>query len=225
MVGFFHAPEDTSTIERVVEGLEERPKGTELLVAGDMNVNLAEPEGDRREEDIAATLATEGLEDMVAHFLPQWRNWCRDRRKWSILRQVREVQSWTDYIMGTDCRLFGNVAVRDPRHNSDHYMVLGYLHSASLTVNKRYFRVQKKLPLKPPTEPTREEKVFAYLRRSIPKPRAREARKNEWISTETWRLVNERVSAPRDPTNGQTIRWRMGRAVKASLATDRIRRA
>ena len=41
--------------------LNERPMGAELLVAGGFNVNLAEPEGDRRGEDIAAAMATEGL--------------------------------------------------------------------------------------------------------------------------------------------------------------------
>ena len=49
-----------------------------------------------------------------------------------MLRKGREVRSRTDYILGTDRRIFGNVSVRDPRHNSDHYLVLGCLHSASL---------------------------------------------------------------------------------------------
>ena len=52
-----------------------------------------------------------------------------------------------------------------------------------------------------------------------------EARRNEWISTETWRLVNERVSARPDPAKGQAIKRRLGRAIKASLAADRRRRA
>ena len=62
-------------MERVVEAFKERPKGAELLVAGNMNANLAEPEGDRREEDITATLETEGIEDMAANFLPRRRCW------------------------------------------------------------------------------------------------------------------------------------------------------
>ena len=66
----YFSPNDTSTIERVVEALREHPKGAELLVAGDLNINFAAPEGDRREEDIAATFATEGLEDMAPYFLP-----------------------------------------------------------------------------------------------------------------------------------------------------------
>ena len=150
-----------------------------------MNVNLAEPEGDRREEDIAAKMATEGLEDMSAHFLPRQRPWCRDGRTWSMLQKGREVRSRTDYILGTDRRLFGDVSVRDPRHNSNYYMVLCCLHSASLADHKRYLGRRKKLPLQVPTEPTREDEVFTALRRAVPKPQAREARKNEWISAET----------------------------------------
>ena len=44
IVGFYLAPDDTLTIERVVEALRDRPKGAELLVAGDLNTNLAAPE-------------------------------------------------------------------------------------------------------------------------------------------------------------------------------------
>ena len=130
-----------------------------------------------------------------------------------MLRKGREVRSRTDYILGTDHRLFGNISIRDPRHNSDHYMVLGCLPSASLTEHKQYLGVQKKLPLKPPTETTREYEVFAALRRAVPKARVREARENEWILTGTWRLVDERVSARRDLAKGQAIRRRMGRTI------------
>ena len=76
-----------------------------------------------------ATLATEGLEDILAHLLPRWRSWCGNRRTWSMIRAGRVVRSRTDYILGTDHRLYWNVSVRDPRHNSDHYMVLVYLYS------------------------------------------------------------------------------------------------
>ena len=71
IVGCYLAPDNTLTIERVVDALKEHPKGAKMLVAGDFNANLAEPEGDRRGEDIATALGTEGLEDMLAHFLPQ----------------------------------------------------------------------------------------------------------------------------------------------------------
>ena len=80
ILGCYLAPKDTSTVESVVDALKERPRGAELLVAGDFNVKLSETEGDRRGDDIAAALATEGLEDMLVHFLPRRNSWCRDGR-------------------------------------------------------------------------------------------------------------------------------------------------
>ena len=87
--GCYLAPDNTLTIESVVAALNERPRGAELLVAGDFNVNLLEPEGNRRGEDIAAAMAAEGIKDMSAHFLPHRRSWCRDGRTWSMIREGR----------------------------------------------------------------------------------------------------------------------------------------
>ena len=42
----------------------------------------------------------------------------------------------------------------------------------------RYLSGRKKLPLCPPAGPTREEVIFATLMRAVPKPHARERRKN-----------------------------------------------
>ena len=47
------------------------------------------------------------------------------------------------------------------------------------------------MPLRPRTEPTREDGIFEALRRSVPKPHERGKHKNVWISEETWRLVDE----------------------------------
>ena len=67
------------------------------------------------------------MEDMATHFLPQKRRWGRERLTWAMVRGGKAVRSQTDYILGTDRRLFTNVAVRDPRYNSNHYMVMGLL--------------------------------------------------------------------------------------------------
>ena len=147
IVGVYLASNDTSTMEKVIEALRSRPRGAELLMGGAFNVNLATPEGYRRAEDIAKTLATKGLEDMARHFLPRESRWCRDQRTWGMLQKGREVRSRTDYILGTDRRLFRNVAVRDPRHNSDHYNVLGYLPSAPPTEHRRYLGGRKRWPV------------------------------------------------------------------------------
>ena len=61
-MGCYLAPDNTLTIERVVEALRSQPKGAELLVAGYLSAKLAAQEGERRAENIAATIATEGIE-------------------------------------------------------------------------------------------------------------------------------------------------------------------
>ena len=141
-----------------------------------------------------------------------------------MIREGREVSSWTDYILGTYRRLFGNVSVRDPRHNSDHYMVLVCLHSAPLREYSRYIGGRKRLPLLPPTAPTREDGIFEALQRAVSKPLERGARKNAWIAEATWRLVDDKVSARRDPTKDRAFIRRLGRTIAASLRDDMQRR-
>ena len=74
IVGCYLAPNDTSTIESVVAAIKECLRGAELLLAGGFNFNLAEPEGDRRGDDIVADMVTEVLEDMSEHFLSRQRS-------------------------------------------------------------------------------------------------------------------------------------------------------
>ena len=105
------SPNDTSTIEIVVAALKDRPKGTALVVAGDLNTALEYPENDRRGTEIAASMTAAGVEDMTAHFLPRRRRWGQERRTWSMVREGKFVRSRTDYLLGTDQSLFRNVYV------------------------------------------------------------------------------------------------------------------
>ena len=52
----------------------------------------------------------------------------------------------------------------------------------------------------------------------------REARRNAWISAETWRLVDERVATRRNPRACQVERQTLGRRIRRSLAEDWKRR-
>ena len=63
------------TIESVVTALKESSQVLELLLVGGLNSNLDQPERYKREEEIAAALTAEGLEDMSAHFLPRRHPW------------------------------------------------------------------------------------------------------------------------------------------------------
>ena len=224
IIGCYLVINDTPTIESVVAALKERPRGAALLVVGDLNTMLTEPEKERRGTDIAAALVEEGLKNMATHFLPCQRKWGRERRTWSMVRKGKVVRSRTDYILGTDRCLFWNVSVWYPRHNTDHYMVLGCLHSAPKREHTNYLTGRKRLPLRPPSYPTREDRIFAALRRAVPKPHARERRKNWWILEDTWRLVEERVSAQRKLARDQTRIRRLIQAIAASLKIDRRQR-
>ena len=155
IIGCYLAPDDAETIERVVAALGDKPRGTSLIVAGDLNTDLGDTENDRRVLEIASTMTEAGLEDMTAHFLPRKRKWGREFRTWSMVREGKLVRSRTDYLLGTDRSLFRNVYIRDPRHNTDHFMVVGCLRSAPAQDHARYIKGRRKIPLKPPTEPTR----------------------------------------------------------------------
>ena len=99
-----------------------------------------------------------------------------------MVREGKVVRSRTDYLLWTDRSLFRNVSVRDPRHNTDHFMVVGFLRSAPEQEHARYIMGRRNMPLIPPKEPTREDGIFAALRRAVPKPHVRDRHKNAWIS-------------------------------------------
>ena len=119
----------------------------------------------------------------------------------------------------TDRSLFWNVSVWHPRHITDQYMVLGCLRSSPKREHAKYLSGSKNLTRCPPAEPTREDGIFADLRRSVPKSHVRERRMNESISEDTWRIVNDRVSARRG-TRVQASILRLRRAIMASLKGD-----
>ena len=75
--------------------------------------------------------ATAGLEDMSTHSLLSSKHWAWERISWIMRRLGWEVKSHTDYILGTEIRLLRNISVRDPQHNSDHFIVLGCLRGAA----------------------------------------------------------------------------------------------
>ena len=77
IIGCYLAPDDARTIERVVTALGDQPRGTALIVAGDLNTDLGDMECDGRGAEIAAAITEAGLEDIAAHFLPRKRKWGR----------------------------------------------------------------------------------------------------------------------------------------------------
>ena len=92
-------------------------------------------------------LTVEELEEILAQFLLRRPPQLMERRAWSMVCLGREVPYRTYYILGTDHYLFRNMAIQDPRHNLDHYMVLVCLHSALLREHTEYLGRRMRLPL------------------------------------------------------------------------------
>ena len=125
IIGCYLVHDGTLTVESVVTALKERPRGTALVVAVDLNTTLDDPDHNSRGTEIAVALTEEGLEYMAAHFLLRRHRWGWWRLTWSMAREGKVVRSRTDVILGIDQSLFWNVSVRDLIHNTDHYMLLG----------------------------------------------------------------------------------------------------
>ena len=67
-----------------------------------------------------------------------------------MLQQGRMVRARMDYILGTDCRMFQNVSNQDPRHNTNHYMVLGCLRTDAYRDHQNYLGRHMRLPIHTP---------------------------------------------------------------------------
>ena len=101
-------------------------------MVGDLNANLDDPEVNYQDEKISSALATAVLKDIPGHFLSHDKKWARDGRMWIMICMGREVRSQTDYLLGTDQHLFCSISFQDPQHNSDRYMIPGFLCSTTL---------------------------------------------------------------------------------------------
>ena len=64
-----------------------------------------------------------------------------------------------------DRSLFRNVAVRDPRHNSDHYMVMGLLRGGTAKAHDKYIAGRRKVPMQLQHGPPQIPEEFVLPRR------------------------------------------------------------
>ena len=119
--------------------------------------------------------------------------------------------------------MFQNVAVWDPIHNTDHYLVLGCLYGVTLRENQRYLGMLMWLPLYPPKRPSQEDYIFASLRQTVPKTPVPERAHASWISEETWKVINTRVSLLRPLDRDQLCLYDLGSRVWFLLDRDRWR--
>ena len=227
VVGAYVPPSDLDTVEYITQAFEAMPRAISPILLGDLNVDLANPR-DGRGQEIAAELASLGLEDLLLHFR-QRRRFRHGKTFWQC-RDGRMVRSRCDYILGTDRRMFKNVSIRDPRlYTSDHYMVHGRL---LLSSNRRqhlaYQRARKRFPLQPPKggPMTRADALFQALKLNITPPtRAERRARRAWISATTWNLVDQRSAMQKVVNNVRAEVWRLSRHIHQAFRVDRKARA
>ena len=207
VVGCYITPSNASTTEDVAADIRDRPYGEKLLVTGNLNTNQIDPEGTPQGEAIVDELVSTGIEDMGLKFLQRCKTLLQDRCAWSMRRDGLEVRSRTNHILGTDLRLFQDVAVQDPRHNLDHYMVLGCLMGEPAKDLTEYLRKARRLPLRPIRRDlaSASEKLFSDLNNNIPNNTLLERVRRAWISDETWADMDARVTSHREGDH-RTIR-------------------
>ena len=170
-MGCYLDPDDATSIERITEAMSHRPCKAALLVVGDLNANITDPEGNGRDKEITAALLGAGLENMSRHFLSCRTSWAWYDRTWIMLRRGRVVWSRKDCILDTDRRMFQNICICETRHNTDHYMILGYICVTAQGYYQRYLGWRTQLPLLPSRVPKRYDLLVAELRGFIPEPR------------------------------------------------------
>ena len=153
----------------------------------------------------------------MEHFLPHNIPCTRDVRIWRMLRHGQGVRSQTDYILGADCHLFQNVAVQDPRQNTNHYMVLGCLRSVTLREHQCYIRSRMRLPLYSPNHPSHLDTILAPLRQAMPKTLTCKHVHSSWISEETCWFISTRVSLWRSAYRCHQRVCALGRQVQSLM--------
>ena len=71
-MGCYISPEDALTIEDIVLAIDRWSRGGELLVSGNFNADLENPEGSACAEDISASLTSSGTYMVITRYqLPQ----------------------------------------------------------------------------------------------------------------------------------------------------------
>ena len=224
IVGAYVPPKDSTTSVHISAALDRFPRRRDLILVGDLNIDLDSPESER-DMEIAQLLADFSLRDMHHHF----KTGRRRSSTWHQKRKGEIVWSRPDYFLCTDRRTIRKYNIRDPRHYvTDHKLVCGVLISNKLKENKRYLRGRTKFPHRTPKMgPSSMMDSLCKDIETAAKPAPREIRqgpRSSWISDDTWRIVDQKNALRRLPGNNQAEYRRLNRRLKSALSSDRKRR-
>ncbi len=138
----------------------------------------------------------------------------------------RWYQSQPDYCMARegDQYFFRNVAFCQPQvHNSDHHAVVALILRGQARRLKAYRHDRRTLPLTLPSLEEQDDltRAFGELRKTCKKEGKPTRARLDWISAETWTLIEHRAMLHHSGHLCQTGGRRLTRWICSSLASDR----
>ena len=195
------------------------------ILLGDLNVDLETTEetwreGTERRIETATLMITMGLQSMREHFRQKGkkvgRHWT-----WKGRREGVQYGSVCDHIMTSKRNDFINCQIKIPRMDTDHNALVGTLRLVSEKEHRRYVNSRSKYPISPTprNERSRAEELLAELREAATPPPKEPGRTNSWISSATWRLIDQKAMARKI---GDSLQLRsLKRRVRTALKNDR----
>jgi hypothetical protein len=199
VMGSYIPPADTTGVDDLRVAWAARPTNCKPLLLGDLNINFRTLQTER-EEIIADFLDKINVVDTLRKYIQ-----CKGHRQgqgarwtWRQRRGGRWYQSQPNFIMAReeDTKAFRNVAFRRPRiHNSDHRAFVTRILRGQKGRLKKYWRSRQRFPLQlaPLGEQDRVTRLFGSLREECKEADPTKRPWNDWILTETWRLIAHRA--------------------------------
>lgn len=223
MIGVYIPPNDTLTLTQIQEA-RDRYANMPVIMMGDLNVDLNDPNPDDRTIEIMGLLSSFGLEDMASHF--RQRAGFRHGDTWHMVREGELISSKCDYILAPDRRIFQFIRIKEPRYNSDHLMVTGGILSATRRENFAYLRGRKQFPLQKTEEMSDADKLHQELKDSIDMNDTYVTRRKRepWISETTWKLIDKRASQRNNQKITSAEKRQLRQRIRRALNRDRKQR-
>ena len=226
IIGCYIPPGCNETLALIMDAYNACPSGFKVLLLGDLNINLDTPR-DTREETIAEQLDFWNLGCLSTQFTQRYHKYNK-RWTWYQWRQGRLYSTKPDYFLSEPGIRFRNVSLRKLRHHAtDHRAIVGRLRGGSKKRLDTYRRKVGRCPFQLPcTSPhSLQETLFQQLKACIEKKAARASPRNQWISQDTWTLVDRRAQLRSRGSLNQSSNRRLSRQINASFARDRQQRA
>lgn len=217
---------DGKTLDWITQAWLSRPNNRwPTILLGDLNVDLDKlgdgiSDGTDRRVQTATLIDSLGLSSLRNHFRQCQRHLGRFWT-WYQVRQGVTHGAICDHILTDSKSDFTNCQIRIPRFDTDHYMLKCKMTLVSERSHRRYVGSRKAFPIpkQKPEEMSKADAILAELSEHAQHSRSHDGRQSSWISSETWKLIDQKAEARRTG-NAERLRC-LKKEVAQSLHKDR----